>query len=244
VLEFKYIIREDITMSKIVLLSTKFINDPADFGIGGLCFGSTGYCRGIMRAGAEPIIAAMGSAEVYADIADAILFTGGADWNPRRYGAQNEKNIKYNNDLDALELALFEAFYKRKKPMFGICRGIQTINVAMGGTLWQDIPSQVEGKHSQAMEHYVNSTKGSIMNELFGDRFLTNSHHHQAVKECGEGLRATAFSDNGVIEAIEHESLPIFAVQWHPERMIGDENFHMTDMIPLFKRFVDMIPNK
>jgi len=130
--------------------------------------------------------------------------------------------------------------------MMGVCRGIETINVALGGTLIQDIPSMVElSAHKQSLfpdkpAHYVKSAEGSKMRELFGEEFIVNTHHHQAVKTCAPGFRATAVTDEGVIEAIEHESLPIIATQWHPERMIGEENFEMVNMMPLFEYFVEL----
>jgi putative glutamine amidotransferase len=176
-----------------------------------------------------------------------VLFSGGMDINPSRYNeAPYKEGLTFSDDVDEMELQIFESFRKLNKPMLGICRGIQTINVAMGGTLVQDIPSMVEtSAHRESLfpdkrAHYVTSTDGSLMQQLFGQQFIVNTHHHQAVKDCAPGLKATAVTDEGVIEAVEHESLPILAVQWHPERMIGEENFEMENMMPLFEYFIKL----
>ena len=87
--------------------------------------------------------------------------------------------------------------------------------------------------------HSVKTMPGSVFHKLFGEELKTNSHHHQAVKDCGKGLLATGVTDDGVIEAVEHECLPIFGAQWHPERQIGEENLDLTNMMPLFEHFVN-----
>ena len=226
-------------MGNVILLCTRLIADPNDFGIGGLVFAGSAYCRALVRAGGNPLVAGLGDPEVYAELANGLVLTGGRDWNPARYGAKNEKNISWDDQLDEMDLRIFEAFYKRKKPILGICRGIQSLNVALGGTLYQDIHSELETAVHKA-PHPVKAVSGSRICELFGEEFMTNTQHHQAVKDCGMGLRATAVASDGVIEAVEHESLPIFGVQWHPERMIGEENFKLENMMPLFEHFVKL----
>ena len=103
----------------------------------------------------------------------------------------------------------------------GICRGHQLINVYFGGTLYQDLPEAVLHKKKNGDDniHEVRAVSDSIPGRLYGKSFSTNSSHHQAVKKLGEGLRATAFWNEQYIEAVEHETLPVFGVQWHPERM-------------------------
>ncbi|NLD87345.1 MAG: gamma-glutamyl-gamma-aminobutyrate hydrolase family protein [Clostridiales bacterium] len=234
-------------MKPVILLVHKYADDVNNFGIGELYQVKSNYARSIINAGGVPLISARGDAATYARVCDGILFTGGCDLEPWRYGEENTASV-CNHDLDEMELELFREFYSLNRPMFGICRGIQTINVALGGSLVQDIPTRCpEGIHAKILKkeatppnHQITSVEGSIIRELFGETFLTNSHHHQSVKVCGEGLRATAAASDGVIEAVEHEDRPIFAVQWHPERMIGEENFDLENMLPLFRRFVDM----
>ncbi len=234
-------------MKPVILITHKYTADPNDFGVGELIRIKENYCRAVIKAGGVPILSAMGDPQVYANICDGVIFTGGADIDPIRYGETPYKeDMNIVKRLDEMELCVFEEFYKLGKPMFGVCRGIQLINVAMGGTLIQDIPTMVEKPtHRESIipgknAHRVRTDKDSFLNGLFGDEFTVNTHHHQSVKKCGKGLKVAAVADDGVIEAIEHESLPICAVQWHPERMIGEENFEMQNMMPLFEYFVSM----
>ncbi len=231
-------------MKPVILLTHKYSDNH--WGLGRSYCVESNYCRALIRAGATPIMTAGGDPGELAQIADAVLFTGGKDIEPQRYGESNTFNIVSDSELDEMVLSLFPAFPQAKKPIFGICRGIQTINVAMGGTLYQHVPGQVTlSAHKQVYEdgisrHMMHSVPGSFIDKLFGPEFETNSYHHQAVKVPGPGLKVAAMTDEGVIEAIEHETLPIAAVQWHPERMIGEENTNLTDMMPLFRYFVSM----
>lgn len=145
---------------------------------------------------------------------------------------------------DDLEWKLIKAFVDRKKPIFGICRGVQVLNAYFGGTLYQDIPDELGGEHAKGVCHPVTLKKDSILGRLFGESLEINSYHHQALKDLGKDLTAVAWSDaNGhsIVEAVEHVSLPIWAVQWHPERMTGPvtnpEN--CVDSLPIFQYFMD-----
>lgn len=234
-------------MKPIILVTHKPEPDPHNFGIGCLYGVRSNYCRAIIRAGGIPIMTLAGDVEDYAEIADGVLFTGGRqDIVPSLYGDENRKALGCDPELDDFELKLFDAFYKRKKPIMGICRGIQLINVALGGTMIQDIPDEIPERSAHLGEqignipmHPVMATPGSLFHTLFGEEFKTNSHHHQAVKDCGKGMFASGITDDGVIEAIEHESLPIYGAQWHPERQTGEENLDLTNMMPLFEHFVN-----
>lgn len=153
---------------------------------------------------------------------DALLLCGGSDVHPNRYG--EEINGSRNIDIarDAIELELFERFMAQGKPIFGICRGYQVINIALGGALHQDIPEaekhiSIDGVMQM---HRVVSDGKSFLSDIYGDEYPVNTSHHQAVSTLGRSLRSIAYSrDDGYCEAIIHESLPIFGVQWHPERM-------------------------
>ncbi len=227
----------------VILITNKFETDNIPFGVGDIVGVRSNYCRAVEKAGGVPVLSALGDPEAYAELADGVLFTGGADVNPARYGEEALYAKGWNDQLDEMELRIFDAFYKRKKPIFGICRGIQTINVALGGTLVQDIPAQVGiSVHNPEAPriHPVQAAPGSAIHRLFGEEFITNTFHHESVKDCGRGLVATAKTADGVVEAVEHESLPILAVQWHPERMIGEECFDLPDMMPLFEHFVQL----
>ncbi len=204
------------------------------------------YAENIKRVGGLPILAVNNDcAEEYADLADGLLLSGGKDVATDLYGQEQKYDFVITDpQRDDLEWKLIKAFIDRKKPIFGICRGIQVLNVYFGGTLYQDIPDQLGGNHAKGVCHPVTLKKDSILGGLFGESMEINSYHHQALDALGNGLVATAWSDsNGhtIVEAIEHESLPIWSVQWHPERMTGPvtnpEN--CVDSLPIFQYFVD-----
>ena len=152
--------------------------------------------------------------------ADALLLTGGGDVHPRFYGQSPAGAAAIDEARDLRELALTRAFAARSAPIFGICRGLQVINVAFGGTLRQHIDGhgQVDGA-DRLHETY---TDGVLLHSLYGTRFTVNSAHHQSVDRLGTQLRATQWANDGTVEALRHETLPIFAVQWHPERLCGN----------------------
>ena len=182
---------------------------------------------------------------------DGLLLTGGDDVAPSRYGeAKHEKTVEVESERDAFELKLVAAARAAVLPIFAICRGVQVLNVACGGTLVQDIPSQINGavNHSLlvppntpcTLAHEVWVEKDSLLSRLMGDRLNAdacdvNSRHHQAVKAIANGFRITATAPDGVIEAIEDPNARFcLGVQWHPE------NFWRTgEFRSLFEGFVD-----
>lgn len=200
------------------------------------------YMRAVENSGAIAVMLSYNmddeALEGCLDRLDGVLLSGGNDVDPNAYGHFPIYELGEVNPVrDEFEFRLVKAAFARKMPLLGICRGIQSLNVAMGGTLWQDLPSQfrtAEGgkpiRHSQAslskyLSHEVvleeNTVLGSVMRDK---RFMTNSFHHQAVLDVAPGFRVTAHTLDGVNEAIEHETLPFFmGVQWHPERNIHNE---------------------
>ena len=177
-----------------------------------------------------------------AQMADGLFLTGGVDVNPQYYG-ETQLPTCGTIDLmrDRLELLLVQAFLDNKKPIFGVCRGIQMINVVLGGTLHQDITTQLKIHHDYNTIHSVTAVTGLFIHRLFGTTFITNSLHHQSIKQLGKGLVTAAYSGEGaIVEAVIHQTLPIMGVQWHPERMIGHNRWTAEgpDMLPLFKEFV------
>lgn len=204
------------------------------------------YAENVKRAGGIPILAVNNDcAEEYADLADGLLLSGGKDVATDFYGEEQKYDFVITDpQRDDLEWKLIKAFIDRKKPIFGICRGIQVLNVYFGGTLYQDIPDQLGGDHAKGVCHPLTMKKDSILGGLFGESMEVNSYHHQCLKKLGEGLIGTAWSDaNGhtIVEAIEHETLPIWSVQWHPERMTGPVTNpkDCVDSLPIFQYFVN-----
>jgi putative glutamine amidotransferase len=150
---------------------------------------------------------------------DALLLPGGGDIHPSRFGKMLLNNKSETPDIprDELEFAVLDAFLQAAKPVFGICRGMQVINVALGGTIWQDLPSQCGVTHAAPggeppLTHWVTAENG--------ERMTVNSYHHQAIKDPGRGLLITARSEDGVAEALRGETGQIRAVQWHPEKQM------------------------
>lgn len=150
---------------------------------------------------------------------DGLLLPGGGDLEPWRYGQENTASFGLEPTRDTLELALLEQFLDAGKPVFGICRGLQAINVFFGGTLHQDLPGHNAAAGIDRL-HRVTAAP-SLLSTLYGTTHLVNSAHHQAVDRLGRGLRAIQWAPDGTVEALFHEHLPVFAVQWHPERLCG-----------------------
>jgi putative glutamine amidotransferase len=164
------------------------------------------------------------------DSVSGLVLTGGEDVDPARYGEKRHEKVRsVNAARDATEAALILEAKARGKPVLAICRGIQMLNVALGGTLVQDIPSQVgreiahdEDSPRDARSHEISIEPGSLIASAVGSEHVTvNSFHHQSVKRVAEGMRVTARSPDGVIEGLEStdDDWWVMAVQWHPEEM-------------------------
>jgi putative glutamine amidotransferase len=192
------------------------------------------YVDALENAGLVPLIV---PPLTNADAASAILesvaglvLTGGEDVDPARYGAERHEKIRSVNPArDATESALIEEAQARGTPVLAICRGIQILNVALGGTLIQDIPSECDTKIGHDDEtprdsrsHEITIEPGSLIARAVGvERCAVNSFHHQAVKNVADGMRVTARSQDGIIEGMEstEDDWWVMAVQWHPEEM-------------------------
>ena len=171
---------------------------------------------------------------------DGFLFSGGGDVDPNLYGQPQRTTCGAISPLrDAHELALARLLAARKdKPVLGICRGFQVLNVALGGTLYQDLPTEYEGElinHRQKQpetyeSHYVNLLLGTRLRGIIGvDGIRVNSLHHQAVMELGRNFLVNATAADGVIEGAELAGHPFFiGVQWHPERLWWQGDEHMV----------------
>jgi putative glutamine amidotransferase len=209
------------------------------------------YVESVRRAGGEPRVLDPlrdNPEQVTAEI-EGLLLTGGVDVDPARYGEERHPAVQnVELDRDAFEFSLIAHARQARLPVFGICRGLQVMNVAMGGTLVQDIPTQTSG----SLEHTIASPPCAIAHEIWvsrGSRLWTlmqekmvdadtlsvNSRHHQAIKTLAPGFEVTATAPDGVVEAIECPNATFcLGVQWHPE------NFWRTgEFRPLFEGFIE-----
>lgn len=165
--------------------------------------------------------AAGGTVQFHGEPAEcgALLLPGGGDMEPWRYGQANTASRELEPDRDTMELELIDRFLAWKKPVLGICRGVQTINVYFGGTLVQDWPGHCAVLGADRY-HRVRSAP-SILTTACGDRCIVNSAHHQILDLIGAGLRVVQWAADGAPEAVCHEKFPVWGVQWHPERLEG-----------------------
>ena len=174
---------------------------------------------------------------------DGLILCGGNDVDPSYYHEPMNGSVEIDSARDQVEFALLKAYLDAGKPVFGICRGMQLINIFFGGSLHQDIPESClhRNQTDYYITHQVTAVPDSILSAAYGTSFCVNSAHHQAVKRLGDGLRPTAFWEDKYIEAYEHTSLPIFATQWHPERMcFGQKREDTVDGTALFEAFIAM----
>ena len=203
------------------------------------------YVNAVVKAGGIPVIVGnrFGLDELIG-IADGLLLSGGVDVDPARFG-QTVLNdtVCVDRTRDELELALIEKYWRTGKPALAVCRGLQVLNVAFGGSLVQDIPAWCGADHSAGVVHPVAVAEGSLLHGLTGRTELTvNSYHHQCVAADALALAfvpTATWTGSGVtmVEAFEQPGYPLLAVQWHPERAYIDPA-NLTDMDPLFSWLV------
>lgn len=175
----------------------------------------------------------------YSNEYDGLLIPGGWDVDPSYYHQENVSCGTIEKELDQKQIEAIQYFIEKKKPILGICRGHQILNVALGGSLIQDIQSDIEHRWQNPKDsyHFSNNTSG-FMKELFGDRCYINSSHHQAVQQVATGFEVISTSDDGIIEAMQHKSLPILTVQFHPERLcLAFANEQTIDGLEVFRYF-------
>lgn len=197
---------------------------------------------------------------------DGLVLPGGGDIAPALFGAANKGSRNIDEQLDCLQLRILAAFLEAEKPVLGICKGLQIINVHFGGTILQDLPEHSQLIHASIPSdqtppphktisyatpivrkngdkiHPTKAAGGTFPERLYGSAPVTNSAHHQGVGEVGDGLLVAQYSHDFVIEAMYHERLPVIGVQWHPERMCFDfADIRMEDGTILLRYFLSLL---
>ena len=208
---------------------------------------SIDYSKGVIAGGGIPIIIpTTNNIEIIKEqlkLIDGLILSGGPDINPSYYGEDFKDKIGViSPERDENEMKILGEFIKTKKPILGICRGHQLLNIYFGGTLYQDLSYYKDEtlKHRQDIYpelevHTVNIEKGSLLEELYGATVKTNSFHHQAIRKLGEGFKIAGKSNDGIIEAIEKMDHKFcLGIQWHPEMMTSRGNEEMKKIFELF----------
>jgi putative glutamine amidotransferase len=206
------------------------------------------YVRAILRAGGIPVLLPLNpfrrDIPRLMDQIDGLVIIGGADIHPSFYGEKSRQKVQpIYRGRTYFDMRLLKEAEKKRKPMLCICYGMQLLNVYHGGTLHQDIQTELKGARNHRSKknplHKVEVQAGSLCHKIFGKTSVSvHSEHHQAVKLPGRNIKITAVSDDGIPEAIESSS-PSIAIQWHPERQPKDP--YQTK---LFRHFIRMIKHE
>lgn len=209
-----------------------------------------GFVESIKDAGALPLIIPITDPEFakeYVTRIDALILSGGQDVNPLIYG--EEPGLKLHNTnikRDEYEIELIKETIKQKKPLLGVCRGMQIYNVALGGTLYQDLEEydklsvqHVQESTTYKYTHSVDLKSDSWIGETLGEKIVVNSYHHQAIRKLADDLRPVGFAKDGVLEAAEHSDPDMhhYLLQWHPEWMYRVDNNSQK----IFREFISIV---
>lgn len=179
-----------------------------------------------------------------------LILPGGGDVEPSLYHMENDGSVNIDLALDRAQLSITDAFVRAGKPVLGICRGAQVLNVYFGGTLIQHLATsemhrwheEPDGSSRDSVHDCINAEDG-LLYCLYGCRRMRiNSAHHQSIARLGDGMRATSWAEDGAVELAEHTALPVIAVQFHPERMsYGRRRSDTVDGAPLFEYFRSLL---
>ncbi len=236
-------------MRPIVGVTTKPRDVPSSAGVSSHHILNRAYPDAVVASGGTPVLLSplpAGDAGPLLDRLDGLVLSGGGDVDPRLYGGEwHDSLYGVDPERDRFEIELARAAAERRLPTLAICRGMQVLNVALGGTLVVDIPTQVDGAgdHARTGEHVYDRYQRVVLEpgcrvaEALGAReVMVNSIHHQALAGVAEPLRVVGVADDGVVEAVEpvDEGWPLWAVQWHPE-YLGERH---REALRLFEAFV------
>lgn len=234
----------------VIALTSGFMADE-DVRFGGSLrnYVNNDYIQSVVKCGGNPLILPVSESKedilTLLESCDGVILTGGNDIDPLLYDELpiHETGL-FMREVDDFYLRVIECADKLHKPIFGICKGHQALNVAYGGTLYQDLKVQKEASIAHFQNayryqptHHAFIEKNNLLYDCFQDQLLVNSFHHQAIKKVAEGFKVIAKADDGVIEAIErNEDTYMLGVQWHPEMMISRDN---KDMLKLMTTFIN-----
>lgn len=205
--------------------------------------------QAVLRAGGLPVILPIGieqDAQQLSTMLDGLLLTGGGDIDPMLFGEEPHKHLgDVSPSRDLIEMTLVQEMLKKNKPILGVCRGLQIINIALGGNMYQDIYSQrdvpllqhTQKAHRFHQSHFVQVKVGSLLESITkSEQVKVNSYHHQAVKDVPLPLIVSGVASDGIIEAIEStEHAFVLGVQWHPEALADNKE---TASLRLFEKFL------
>lgn len=235
-----------ISASEVTIQSGPFMGEPRTYV-------NAAYVDSVLKNGGIPLVIPFtaGGEEMafqQLDLVDGLILSGGHDVDPHLYGEEvDQKSGETWPDRDAFDMALLKRAEETGKPVLGICRGAQIINVAHGGSMWQDLSLRPGHtlKHMQATRpdvgtHVVKIKSRTTLEKIMGESSLmTNSFHHQLIKEVAPDLTESASASDGVTEALESADGKVIAVQWHPEEMHANPAPEAAIMNRLFKYLID-----
>jgi len=215
-----------------------------------------GYLRALGATGLLPLVLSPlddpGVRDRLFDLSSGLVLSGGEDVDPARYGAAPDGSRTVSPERDAMELDLLQRALERRLPVLAICRGVQLLNVALGGTLYQDLETRMGTRidHDRFREfdghiHSIHSAGEVLLSGVFPTAdFVQNSAHHQGIEKLADGLTAVAWAPDGLIEAVEYrapDAVWTVGVQWHPERKLEDSTGTNRR---LFERFAGEVQNR